>query len=239
MNNIFVFNRVTLQILYQHNKKYLISIIILFVSILLLVEIIIPQFQDYLEVKKQEQILRDKISILKQNLLFLSSLPDSQLDSQLNVTSSALPLERDYVGILGAISSASGNAGVGISDFGFQVGEISTSAAQISVTSLPSVDIGLTITGDQAHVKLFLRTLAQTLPISQVPSVHINSNTAGVTTQFYYRPVAPIKFDESLPIQQFSQKDQKLLSLLTLWQRSVPDVVVSSPTGTSSGQIKL
>ena len=59
------FNVTTIRILYEHNKKYVFSALAFLASIIILIQAVFPLFQDYIAIKKQEDALRQKISVLR------------------------------------------------------------------------------------------------------------------------------------------------------------------------------
>lgn len=235
MNKIISFERVNYKILYYRYKPYLISLIIAFVCLLVFLQVIIPQVQDLASIDKESQLIREKINTLKKNTNYLSSLDESDLDSKLKVVSSALPPEKDFAAIIGAIGKAANESSVSVDDYSFQVGELSTKSASFSTK--PSIAITLRITGGLDGCQRFLKELNKSLPLSEVASVQLGGDSCSITTMFYFKPFSPLIFNNEVVLPPFAQKEQALIAKLSLWYRPLEEnlpiqFIQSSPSAT-------
>lgn len=204
-----------LKILYDAYKEYIIAFAIIFVCLILFVKIIIPQIQDLFLINNQSKVLSEKIRVLKSNMIFLSSVNDDDLNSKLQVTSAALPSEKDFAAVLNAIQIASAKAGVMLGDFEFKVGELSTPSAKISTQ--PGMEIILTVSGGVEGSRRFITQLSKTLPLSQVSSLQTSGNLAVITTVFNYKPFSPTAFNFGSQLKALSKSDLSLLDKISSW----------------------
>lgn len=223
-------------ILYYRYKQYIVPLVTIFGCLLLFFVVIIPQIQVLFDMRDQENAYREKIKAMQQNVNFISNLDDTTLDTQFTAVASALPVEKDYAGVITAISRAAGSSGVAVGDFSFSVGDLSTPSAKTS--QQPSIQIKLTVSGDTNKIRTFITTLSQRLPLSEEVSVKINGTTADIATSFYYKPPLSIPQDPSTVMQPLTKDKSDLLNTLVSWQSSQPPVfsTASAQPSTQSGQ---
>lgn len=233
MNSQLKLDKSILQILYYRYKAYIIPFLVIFVCIILLGRIIIPQMQSFVIIKEEEKEYRERINILKKNLSYLMGLSDSDLDAQLKILSVALPIDKDYAGIINAISNVSAKSGIGVGDYSFGVGKLSTESAKLEQNQRPLIRINLQLKGDMQKIRNFLKNLQKRFPLAEVLSVQFGASSATIQINFYYRPLSPIVYNEIDPISSFSKEDKDLINKLIEWQ-SVSEKLVSSPSSPSS-----
>lgn len=212
----FSLDKGTYKVLYERYREYLAPFVVIFVCFVLIIKVIIPQVQDFIEALKTVKELQGQIAVLKNNVQFLTSLNDSALDSKMRVASSALPAEKDFVGILNAVTAASARAGVSLGDFSFAVGELSTKSAQLA--GQPTIQVALTVGGDAFLAQRFIQELSKTVPLSEVLNVAVSGRSSSLTTVFFYKVFPPIQFDGSKPIFALSQSEDQLLNKLSSWR---------------------
>lgn len=222
----------TARILYYQNKGYLISAVVIFTCILLILFLIVPQIQNVLSIKAQEEEYRQKIAVLKDNIAFLNNLNETELTSQTKLVAKALPPEKDFVSILYVLSTVAESSGVALGDFAFEVGDLSPSASQGG--SYPSVEVSISLRGDVAGVKRFLTTLAKRLPLSEVVTISGNSSNVTMLIDFYYRSFPSLAFQDDVRIPVQSKADKELLKTLEAWQPSAGPAFSASPPASPS-----
>ena len=213
----FSLDKGTYKVLYERYREYIVPFAVIFACLVLIVRIIIPQVQDFIATVNTVKELQGQILVLKNNVQFLTGLDDSTLDSQIRIASSALPVEKDFAGILNAISLASARSGASLGDFSFAVGELSTMSAQLAPQ--PSIQVALTVSGDVFLAQRFIQELSKTVPLSEVLNVAVSGRSASLTTVFYYRVFPPIQFDASMQLSDLSQNEEQLLNKLSSWDR--------------------
>jgi len=216
MKKEFNLNQSTIKILYTRYKEFILPLAIIFICAFLFLKFIIPQIKELRLERSQAQAARERIAVLKENLNILLKMDEGDQNLGFQIASSALPTEKDFVGILNAISTASYKANVPIGDFTFQVGELSTKSAQTKF--LPSLSLVLNIQSGQGGIKRFLSELSETLPLSEVEDVQSGSNLSTITINFYYKPLSFKQFNYDIPLKPLSSQNSALLNKISSWQ---------------------
>jgi hypothetical protein len=243
---------------FRESKYYSLSIFtsVILVCLLLLLGVIIPQVTNYLSIQKEAIERREKIRIINSNIEFMNSLDRRNLDEQLEVLTKALPLDKDFVGILNALSDASIKSGVTLSDFTFNVGEVSSKSAETEISPsaeshelLPEpqqpVDLqgnvkGYVIStvvvasGSMDRLSRFIKELGEKLPLSDVSKIDGRNNTTTIKIDFHYKPFPNINFQEDVPLQSLTDEDLQLIEELKVWRPSVQSDEIFVPIGTQS-----
>lgn len=206
------FDQSTFRILYYRYKEYIPYAATMLVAIALFLGFIIPQMQQWFFLKSQTEVLNEKIAILEKNRIFLESLNETDLDKKLQTVSAALPSEKDFSGILAALSEAAASSGVVLGDYSFQVGDLSVSN---KTTDKPAIEIILRINAGVMDSKRFLDRLSHSLPLSEVTTLRSEENSSSITTVFYYKPLPKLTLDNNRILQPLSQKDNTLIKKLS------------------------
>lgn len=222
----------TVGIIYARYRQHILFIITILVCIFLFSIVIIPRVRELSILSKNAKNEANKLIILNNNLNLLSSMDDATLDSQLKLVSSALPIGKDFEGILTAVSQAAINSGVSLSDYDFQVGDLSETPTRVS--GFPYLEMSLSVKSSSQETVKFINELYRSFPISEVVSVNQESNSATVKILFYYKPLPQIRFNDSEPIQTVSQKGTELIDKLALWNYSPLPNSLTSPIASSA-----
>lgn len=229
-------DNVFFKLIYRRNKDFFLSVVAIFLSLFLFFQFVLPQISELQAMSEEEKAVKERIEVLNYNFQFFNQMDSQNLDQDLLTASSALPLQKDFAGVLVAVSRAAGTAGVGLDDFSFRVGDLSTPSGALTVTSAPAIEIELTIRGDIVKAKGFIQKLSEALPLSGVVIVQNSGQSSTIATNFYYRPFPPvIKFDDKTKSKDLSSFDKDLLTKLTQWRTSA--LVVSLNQATPSSQL--
>lgn len=208
----------TAETVYRHYKGYLLPVIIILSCFLILFLIIIPQAQQYFSAREVLKTEEQKLSVLKNNYNFLSSLDDAKLDSDLKSLSSVLPGEKDFAGIINAISIVSAKTGVTIGDFEFAVGDLSKTNPNDPV--FPSIKITANLGGSAKAVAGFISELYKTAPLAEVTVIKLTGSSSSLTILFYYKTFPPQNINEETPIVPFSTQGVQLISDISKWNNN-------------------
>lgn len=207
----------TLRVLYSRYKAFTVPFLAIVVVIGLFVRITIPATQDLLKGYEEQKVTIQTLENLRRKLNFVKSLDNSSLTSQFNVVNKALPIVKDFDGILNAISDSSNKSGVELGGFKFTVGSLSEEEA---VSEILSLNLGLTLIGDVEAVDNFIGQLVKTLPLSEITKISAEKDSSVVAIDFYYKPLKLSKINDSLPISPVSGKGQSLIDDLSAF--SIP-----------------
>jgi len=222
---------------YKDSKYYSLSILVFTIAVcaLLIFKLIIPQADVYFSIRREVLALRAKIKTMNDNINFVNNLDKSLLDSQLTVTNRALPADKDFAGIINAISASAVRSGVSISDFSFSLGGVSSNITEKKdKNALSPVNISLDIKGSTDGGKKFLSEISEKIPLAEVTNVKGDSNSLIVDLQFYYKSLPQISFKEDEPITPVADSKKELIRKLSSWQVSSQDQELSVPTSSSS-----
>lgn len=211
-------NRSIITLLYNKHKDYIVPIATIIVSFMLLVLITIPQISNLLSRQQEIKFEREKLTTLKNNLKVLSELNESILDSQLGIATDALPLNKNFSGVLNEISITSNKAGVFLGDFEFQVGDLSNS--NVPTKGFPNLELSLAVNGNAAGVTKFIDELYKSFPIVEITKIDVGATRAQLNTLFYYKPYLLKSVDGSLGINQLSKNDLDTLKQISSWNSS-------------------
>lgn len=220
--------------LYEKYKEYLLPLAIILASIILLVKITIPQFNELLNIQELKNEEKKKLVVLKNNLNTLSNLDDKTLDSNLAITSDALPSGKDFASVLNAVSISSDKTGVFLGDYEFQVGDLSKDTPG---AKYPSLELTLIASGEVRSLLRFVDELYRSVPVSEVLNLEMNNNRAVITVVFYYKPFLGKAPSPNFPIQEESEKNLSTISTISSWnnQKTLSEFVpvTSSPSAIS------
>lgn len=235
MNKKINIDSATFWFLYARYKQYLLPVGVIFICILLFLFLVIPQFQNFLDIQQQTKIESNKLLILKNNLNLLTNIDESQMNSQLQIVSTALPPAKDFSGILNGISVAANKAGVFLGDYEFLVGDLGKSS--LNTQSFPYLQITLKINGGVSGVTRFMTELYKTVPLSEVTAVKLASADSEITVLFYYRPFPPLGFNSNLPIDTVSPQGLSIINTLSSWNNALSMPAAQSSSASTSGAI--
>ena len=225
-------NQDALREIYKQYKNYLMPLGIMVVSLLLFFYIILPQIANFTDLQKQLVMENQKLTVLKTNLNYLSSLDASSLDSNFKIASLVLPKEKDFIGILGAISEAAGKASVSVGDYQFKVGDLE--GARITAKGPPFLDMDLAINGSSSDLMRFMGELQKTAPINEVIGGATVGITSTLTIRFYYSAIPPVNLKADTAIKPISADNQIILNNLLSWNnlmQTLPVLTQSTVSG--------
>ncbi len=239
MNNIIFFGHNDVRFFYyryKDSKYYSLSILLatIIVCIILVFQVILPQIESYFSVRREVVTLRAKISTINQNINFVNNLDKSLLDSQLKVATEALPSDKDFEGIISAISAAAVRSGVSVSDFRFRLDDTPVSTDKKNPNSLSPVGIVLDVRGSSDGGKKFLSEIYEKIPIVEVTDIKGGSSSLIVGVRFFYKPLPKISFSEEEPITEVSESKQELIRKLNSWHSASFNHDVAVPSSSSA-----
>lgn len=224
-----------LLVLYKHYKDFLLPIGVILVSILVIVYVVFPQIQQYFNSQDLVKAEQQKLDALNSNYNLLTSLDDAKIAANLDTLSAALPPEKDFAGIIDAISYVSAKTGVAVGNFEFSLGDLS--ASNFGGTAYPSTKIDISLKGDTKSIVEFAHELTKTMPIAEVTALNISGDSGSLTVLFYYKPYPIQNVSDQAPIVPLSAGQISLINELSSWnsisQTSLP-VLPTVPTTSSA-----
>ncbi len=216
------------KILYSKYKEIIIVVALLLVSILLLFFAVIPQFQDWQLTLDEEHMEQAKISILKNNYAQLAGLNDAQIDTDVTLVSQAFPIDKDFIGVLGAISRAAVKSGVSLQDYTFSVGQLTPTGPS---QKKPSLDLKVIVKGSVGQTQQFITQLASQLPLSEITKIDVGQQNSTIALSFYYNPFQELTFQADVPVKLLSTQDTQLLDKLSQWKQDEENTIIPGAVG--------
>ena len=222
----------TLRIIYKKYKKHITYGGIIFVCIIVFLLFVISNILQLPSIKETRDLEIKKRDALLKNLKTISLIDSSILDSEFEIATQALPEDKDFEGIINAISIAASKAGVSLNDYDFEVGSITD--AQASVGGYPFLKLVLSVRADPETLTIFLDNLATTIPLSEVINIEHNSGLSSVTTVFYYKPYSPSNATDEAELNQLTAKEKELLDTISGWNSSFSPIVSEASSNSTS-----
>ena len=205
----------TLRILYKHYKGFLLPVGVILVSILVIIYIIFPQIQQYASSQNLVSAEQQKLDMLNANYNVLASLDDAQIAADFKKLSFVLPPQKDFAGIIDAISYVSAKTGVSVGNFEFSLGNLSSE--NFSGTAYPSTKIDISLKGDSKNIANFVSEIVKTMPIAEVTSVNISGSVGTLSLLFYYKPFPSQNISDQTQITLLSASQQSLIKQVSAW----------------------
>lgn len=227
----------SLKFIFDKNKVYIYPIVVIFISIILFFQFIIPQFRSLLAVREDALAASLKIKTLKTNLDILTNINEEVLDSQLKTLKTALPLNKDFFGILNSIYGVSQKIGANLGNFSLKIGDMSKSESG-DVFSV--VKLFVPVNSNTATIGSFVEEIEKALPLAEVNSIKIGQMSSTIGLSFYYKQLNSSNYNQDVPISPVSQKALILINKLSefinpsLSISSDPSLETEVPVATSS-----
>lgn len=229
---------------YKDSPTFSFSIIgvTIVVCLILIVQVIIPQVQTWFSIRDEVIATTDRITVIRNNLAYMSNLDKTLLDKQLETATAAVPPQKDFSSILNAIFEAALQSGVSLGDFSFNVGNVSATAAgapkDASQKDLSAIEVTLVLSSNLDGGKRFLTKIKEKLPLSEVVKLEGNLQATTVTIRFFQKPLAKIVYQDTQPLPPVSPQHQQLLQQLSSWRVNTQQNF-ALPSGTSAERIPL
>ncbi len=182
------------------------------VSVIIFFQFVIPQFGAFLKAQKEAKTASLRLTTLKGNLSILTNVNEEALDSQLKVLSSALPLNKDFIGILNAIYSTAQKTGVDLGSFSFKIGDLSKPENN---DNFPVIRMTVPINSSIAAINSFVEAISKTAPLSEVYFIRVGNASSSIGLSFYYKPLGESNYAQDAPISPVSQKGLTIVSQLS------------------------
>ena len=221
----------SLKFIFERNKPYILPSIIIVVCIALFLQFVIPQFKILSLAQEEARLASLKLQILKENLNVLTNTDEKSLDSRLKILNLALPLNKDFGGILNSIYYASQKTGVSLGSFSLQIGELADTKKSVD---FPSISLTIPISANAPAVNSFVEVLSKTAPISEVTVIKIRNVASSIKLSFYYKPLGFSNLKEDMRINPISQKGLRIINRLSSFENI--ESFQQVPIATSSSQ---
>lgn len=209
-------NLKSLKLIFNQNKPYVLPVVIVIISIIIFFQFVIPQFGTFLAISKEAKEVSLKLETAKENLQILTNINEETLDSQVKILSQALPLNKDFAGMLNAIYSAAQKTGVRLGSFSLKIGDL---AKPENSDDFPLVNVSLPISSGVNAVNSFVDVITRSVPLSKIYFVRISNLSSMVSLSFYYKPLGNSSYNQD-DVSPVSQKGLTLIDKLSKFENT-------------------
>lgn len=211
-------------LLYYYNFRYsayfpvMMPILIISIGLLTFILFILPQMNNLFSVQEEVQATQSRIAVMRENNRFLSNLNKADIDRDFTVATEALPSNKDFIGILNAISKAALSSNVSLGDYDFFLGTVNTDTSEKNVNpDADLVNISLKIDGNITDINNFMLEIEKKLPLAEIKTVNFSDNTAEVLLVFHVKPLPDLDINYSDQLEYYSQSERNMLKKVYLW----------------------
>lgn len=207
----------SLKFIFNKNRSYVFPVVIILISVILFFQFVIPQFGVLLKVRKEASEASLKLKTLKKNLDVLTNINEEVLDSQLTILSLALPLNKDFIGILNSVYFTAQKTGVNLGSFSLKIGDLAQSKND---DNFPVVKLSTPINSSVTAISSFIEAIDKTIPLSEVYLVKVGNISSMISLSFYYKPLGASNYSQDARISPISQKGLTLVSQLSEFENA-------------------
>lgn len=211
---------------YRDSEYFSIAIMVstVLVCVLLIFNFIIPQLTTWFSIRDEVVATQARIAVLQENINYMNTLDKRTMNAQLETATTALPPEKDFGIMLNVLTEASLKSGVALNDFTFQVGNVDSDKDQIidpRHKDLSNIKMTVVVTGPVTSVRTFIRTLEESIPLSEVVDLDGSGQTISISMQFYQKNLPEVDIKPEDPIIALSPDKTALLEKIAAWNRGV------------------
>lgn len=184
-----------LELIYRKRKKQLLPLIFGFASFFVFFRIVMPQWSDIQDVQSLLTSKSTTVDAKEQSVTLLNSLPQSVVDENYEVITTALPLQKDVVLIYAELNKAAERSGVKLGGFSIKVGGIYAEKAKNkaqptskAVNGIPFLNILVNAEGENTSLRKFAQELYKSIPLVDIKAIDLAKSDARLDVNFYYKP---------------------------------------------------
>jgi len=222
----------SIKFIFDRNKFYILPCLIIFACIILFFQFVIPQLKSLIAAREQVKKASLTLAVLKENLNVLVNTNENSLDAQLKILNLALPLDKDFTGILSSIYYTSQETGVSLGAFSLRIGDLGKEEKN---DKFSTITLSVPVNSDVAGVISFVEKISKTVPLSEVTLIKIGEITSTINLSFYYKPLGIAGIKEDIRINPLPQKGLELISILESFGNS-SSFTEQMPVATSSSE---
>lgn len=222
----------TLKLLYYRYKDspyYSLSIFGLMIVLLVVLgwKVVYPQMMNWFSVNDEVARTRTRIETISKNISYLSALSDATLSDSLDISIHALPIQKDFAGVLISLSQAARSSNVALSDYSVSFGDLDSTAGVAKDVGVVSLKIN--VGGGVAGAKAFIEQVQQSVPLAEVIALTASDNSE-MTIRFFYKPFGSLSAPDTSLLPQLTTEKQQLLTMLdTWWKKTKQGDVIQTP----------
>lgn len=208
----------------NQEKPAFVPIGVLVVSGVLFIVFILPNILAFPSKKHARDTEVAKLNEIKAARDILNSINQEQLDSEVQIVSNALPSEKNFELILGAINEAATRSNALISGYRF-----ADNASSISTPGqkFPSLLFDIDIAGNIDQAADFANELYKTYPVSSIKSISYSNGISVLSVEFYYKPFVSLSEEQGGVVRRKNSKELSTMSEISQWNQVSTDLQFS------------
>lgn len=215
----------------DENRDLLVPLAILFLAVVLFIVFILPSLFSFGSKKSERDTEVSKLNQIKEAKRVLENTDENVLDQEVELTSNALPSDRNFELILSAITDSAVRANVQIANYLF--GDAGNTAGQNAYSELV-FEIGILGGIDQAAA--FANEITNTFPLSEVKGISHTNSISKILVSFYYKPFTSVDAQDAALAREKNPNEIEALEIIRQWTavNPEPEVIDLVPEATQS-----
>ncbi len=214
-----------LEVIYRKRKNQLLPLAMGFASFFVLFRIILPQWSDIQDTMQLVNSKTEAVAAKEETVSLLNSMSLESVNTDYELITTALPVQKDIVLIFSELNSAAAAAGVELGGFTVKVGGVyaadtPTQTASKSLNGIPYLNTLVNVNGNNENVRKFALELYKSIPLVEIKTIDISKRDARYDVNFYFKPVTirPTNSDNTA-LKSLSVAERKQLEDLKAWNR--------------------
>lgn len=201
--------------IYIEQKALLVPVLSIIISIILFLFFLLPQLTAFPAKKTEVDSEEKKLNTIKKATEYARVSNPLIVEEDLKIAGQVLPLEKDFEGVLNAISAAANTSGVVVGQYEFT---LNSSARAVGLLGgIPSLTFTVSVDGDPQQILDFANELYKTAPISEITEINYSNNGAAFTILFYYKPLTPAGFEDGSLVRKMTQVEEETITDIKNW----------------------
>lgn len=228
----------TVKIFWATRKSLVVSLLVVLIGFVLVSLVVIPQFQEALDLYGDLEKEKPKLEKLESKLVELQNIEVSPEFAQVETVEKALPSKKPLLELMVGLSSVSQETSTIVTNFELSPGIVATDSTQVETKGQSDYDqlsLDLTIQGTFIQIQDFLLKVEEVFPFTTIVSMEIgnqlntNSSTfstsenstfeAELTTETYFF-TQPIEATIGSPLPKIAARELDVLNFLASFKPS-------------------
>jgi len=176
---------INLQNLIRSRRFLVVAIVAGVLTLILLLIVIVPQFQGAFKSRKENIAAQKKLAQLRKKTVALDAVRSLPVYQQQELINKILPSRKAVFELLSALEQMGQRSGVSLSDLELAPGLLATESAQAQKNArvssenvrlgVETVTLRLNVTGGRAQINQFLQSVNQVMPLTSVTKMDLQS----------------------------------------------------------------
>lgn len=192
-------------------------------TIFIFFRILITQVENILEVQNLFSKKKSLVLAKEKVLSFFGTISENQIESNYQLVTTALPIQKDIILIFGELNTAASRANVELGGFSLQVGNVYVEDNKAidtkkNINGVPYLNILVGVSGDSRGLRAFADELYKSLPLVEIESIDISQRNARYEVNFFYKPISLRTDSDNIEMATpLSSVENQQLEILNSW----------------------